>query len=85
MQRPKGTLSGVFARAPIAGPTLDEFDIVRLRGTVTSPSGTVPKGSVGTIVGVWKKGELYEVEFQTPSPAVLTVPAMALVRNDDAS
>lgn len=83
MQKPRSVLGGVFARAPIADTTLDEHDRVRLRETFSSENGVVPKGSVGTIVGVWKKGELYEVEFLAPVQAVLTIPAMALARNDD--
>jgi len=44
-----------------------EHDTVRSRKPVTYGSirkpGTVPAGTVGTIVGVWGAGKAYEVEF----------------------
>ena len=84
MHKPKSMTGGSFPKASAKDDVLDEFDMVRLRRTISRPGGNVPKDAVGTIVGVWRKGELYEVEFLDPA-AVLTVPALSLARRDNAS
>lgn len=39
-----------------------DLDDVRLKSTLHG----VPKGTRGTVVGVWKEGLAYEVEFSEP-------------------
>lgn len=48
------------------------------RVALTAPRKTddgrvLPKGSEGTIVGTWARGEAYEVEFTKPFAALVTV------------
>ncbi len=38
----------------------------------------LPAGTSGTVVGVWAEGKAYEVEFSTPFPCLVTVPAEGL-------
>lgn len=77
MRTPRNLAGSVVARAPDAA-LLKEHDVVRLRGSLNLSGREYRKGAVGTIVGIWRPGELYEVEFTEPAPAVETVPAGAL-------
>ncbi|CAA2138665.1 MULTISPECIES: DUF4926 domain-containing protein [Methylobacterium] len=63
------------------GAALRDLDDVTLLADVTSDDGvTIPVGTAGTIVGVWRDGEAFEVEFALPEGAVATVHAGALTR-----
>jgi hypothetical protein len=46
---------------------------------VTDDGVTMEAGSEGTIVGVWRDGEAYEVEFAEPAGALATVEATDLL------
>ena len=53
-----------------------EHDVVSLSSPIQVSDGrSLPKGSVGAAVGIWKGGAAYEVEFNQPFHAVVTVPA----------
>ena len=53
-----------------------ELDRVTLAVAVaTDEGGTLPAGSIGTIVGRWANGTAFEVEFTRPFPALATVEA----------
>ena len=63
------------------GAALRDLDDVTLLADVTSDDGvTIPVGTAGTIVGVWRDGEAFEVEFALPEGALATVRAEALTR-----
>jgi len=57
------------------GATLRELDdVVLLASVVTDDGDTIPAGTEGTIVGVWKGGEAFFIEFPEPVGALATVP-----------
>ena len=58
----------------------DLDDVVVLVPAVTDDGDTIPAGSEGTIVGVWKGGEAFFVEFPEPAGAIATVPPIDLRR-----
>lgn len=81
--------------AALTSPPRDEILYVRTaesaslpeltRATLTAPAkastGAIfAAGSVGTIVGVWKGGAAYEVEFPEPVGSLATVAAADLKR-----
>lgn len=66
----------------IAGPPIEEFDLVRLRTPLREDEVELPAGSVGTVVHVYANGRGYEVEFQRPLHAVVTVEAAQVERRD---
>ena len=48
--------------------TFAELELVALLRAVTGDDGVdVPPGTVGTIVGIWRDGEAYEVECAAPA------------------
>lgn len=51
----------------------DLDDVVVLAAVVTDDGDTIPAGTEGTIVGVWKGGEAFVVEFSEPVGALVTV------------
>lgn len=56
-----------------------EHSLVELASTIkVDAERSLPKGSVGAVVGVWQEGAAYEVEFNEPFHAVVTVPAPQL-------
>ncbi|MCJ2092276.1 MULTISPECIES: DUF4926 domain-containing protein [unclassified Methylobacterium] len=56
------------------GATLRDLDdVVALAPVVTDDGDTIPAGTEGTIVGVWKGGEAFFVEFPEPAGALATV------------
>jgi hypothetical protein len=58
-----------------------EHDVVSLSSPIQVNDGrSLPKGSVGAVVGIWKGGAAYEVEFNQPFHAVVTVPAPKLAQ-----
>ncbi|MGU3666621.1 DUF4926 domain-containing protein [Methylobacterium sp. A49B] len=58
---------------------LRDLDRVALTAAAVTDDGvTMEVGSEGTIVGVWRDGEAYEVEFAEPAGALATVEAMDL-------
>ncbi|ABY32852.1 DUF4926 domain-containing protein [Methylorubrum sp. SL192] len=58
------------------GAALRELDDVRvLTDVVTMDGDTIPAGTEGTVVAVWRGGEAYEVEFPEPMGALATVGA----------
>ena len=58
---------------------LRDLDRVALiTAAVTDDGVTMEAGSEGTIVGVWRDGEAYEVEFAEPTGALATVEATNL-------
>lgn len=60
-------------------PPWPEHSLVRLSSAVeTDDGGRLPEGSVGAVVGVWQNGAAYEVEFEKPFSAVVTVAAAQL-------
>jgi type I restriction enzyme R subunit len=46
--------------------------------TDTESGKTLPGGTSGTVVGIWKEGAAYEVEFTKPFACLVTIPAQAL-------
>jgi Na+-transporting NADH:ubiquinone oxidoreductase subunit NqrA len=55
-----------------------ELSRVELARPVDSEAGTLPAGSVGTVVHVYPQALAYEVEFNLPFHTVVTVEATAL-------
>lgn len=54
--------------------TFKDLDRVVLTADVTSDDGdTIREGAAGTIVGVWRDGKAYEVEFTAPVAGLATV------------
>jgi hypothetical protein len=59
---------------------LRDLDRVALKAAAVTDDGvTMEAGSEGTIVGVWRDGEAYEVEFAEPAGALATVEATDLL------
>lgn len=69
---------------PAAGvsalPGIEELSRVVLCRDVMAEGGRLPAGSAGTVVGVYRGGAAYEVEFTKPFHAVATVDAAAIQR-----
>ncbi len=63
-----------------AKPTYPELSLVRLNTDVQVGETTVPAGSLGTIVYVYREGQAYEVEFFQPIAATLTLTAADLAQ-----
>ncbi|MFC5554329.1 DUF4926 domain-containing protein [Methylobacterium iners] len=60
---------------------LRDLDAVVLTADVRTDDGDVMKaGTEGTVVGIWRDGAAYEVEFPEPMGALATVPADQLRR-----
>ncbi|MGU3286341.1 DUF4926 domain-containing protein [Methylobacterium mesophilicum] len=58
---------------------LRDLDRVALRAhAITDDGVTMEPGTEGTIVGIWRDGEAYEVEFARPMGALATVEASDL-------
>lgn len=56
-----------------------DLDRVALKVAATTDDGVrMEAGSEGTIVGVWRDGEAYEVEFADPAGALATIEAADL-------
>ncbi|WP_204561862.1 DUF4926 domain-containing protein [Azospirillum palustre] len=52
---------------------IEELTRVELSKPVEPEDGVLPAGSVGTVVGIYRGGAAYEVEFAKPFHAVATV------------
>jgi hypothetical protein len=46
---------------------------------VATAGRDLPAGAHGTVVGVWRDGAAYEVEFSQPFPCLVTVRAASLL------
>lgn len=57
----------------------DLDDVVLLVDARTDESIVIPRGTRGTVVGVWGEDALFEVEFAEPPGALATVAAKNLV------
>ena len=55
-------------------------DVAVLEPVVTDDGDTIAAGTEGTIVGVWKDGEAFFVEFAEPDGALATVRPVHLRR-----
>jgi hypothetical protein len=65
--------------SPDAPRTFPEHSMVALLSGFTLEDGRLlPPKAEGAVVGVWADGEAYEVEFDNPFHAVVTVPAAKL-------
>ncbi len=58
-------------------PTFKDLDDVALAapGYVKAIDRELPAGARGTVVGVWRGGDAFEVEFTNPFECLITVPA----------
>lgn len=64
----------------------NDLDRVALTADVISDDGdTITAGSEGTVVGVWREGGAYEVEFTAPVAGLATALPGALRRLDERS
>ena len=52
---------------------LPELSVVTLARNIAMGAGNLPKGALGTIVHVYDRGKAYEVEFEIPFHAVVTL------------
>ncbi|WP_211104162.1 DUF4926 domain-containing protein [Azospirillum sp. Sh1] len=52
---------------------IEELTRVALSKPVETEDGVLPAGSMGTVVGVYRSGAAYEVEFAKPFHTVATV------------
>lgn len=58
----------------VASPVFVEHSMVRLsRACATDDGRTLPAGASGAVVGIWREGLAYEVEFSDPFHAVVTL------------
>ena len=55
-----------------------DLDRVATAAVVTDDGVTMDAGTEGTVVGIWREGEAYEVEFAEPMGALATVEATGL-------
>lgn len=62
----------VFGSRPTG--RFEDLDPARLLRSIGTKTGVMPRGSEGTVVGVWGSGAAYEVEFSKPFHPVETVP-----------
>lgn len=68
------------ARRGEGGSRFRDLDSVLVTIPVTTDDGdAIPTGTEGTIVGIWRGGAAYEVEFAQPPGALATVAAGDLV------
>lgn len=58
----------------------DLDDVVLLSDAMTDDGITLPAGTEGTVVAVWRGGAAYEVEFAKPPGSLANVPAEHLAR-----
>lgn len=54
-------------------PAIEELSRVALAVAVRTEDGELPAGATGTVVGVYRQGEAYEIEFTQPFHTVATV------------
>lgn len=69
---------GVLQFLPLIPPhqstsSRTELSRATLAQDLTVAEGHLPAGATGTIVGVYRSGEAYEMEFTAPFHAVVTV------------
>jgi hypothetical protein len=58
----------------LGSPVFVEHSMVRLsRACDTDDGRTLPAGASGAVVGIWREGLAYEVEFSDPFHAVVTL------------
>jgi hypothetical protein len=80
--------NGIAANAPLHqdadgrparnGPAFPELSTVRLTRDVAVKGRILPNGARGTVVAAYSDGIGYEVEFETPFHAVVTLEAGTL-------
>ena len=58
---------------PATATAYHELDVVAIRAAIWADGHMYPSGSQGTIVHVDKRGEAFEVEFDSPAPIVVTL------------
>ncbi len=62
------------ATTPDGLAPIGELSVVSLVGDIDVPAmGRLPEGTLGTVVSVYGGGEVYEVEFEAPVHALLTL------------
>jgi hypothetical protein len=66
-----GFLSGLTQRG--SNPGFSELSIVRLDRDFAVNGQVLPAGTAGTVVAVYADGAAYEVEFESPFHAVVTL------------
>ena len=73
------SLEAKEARDAVSRPVLAEHSVATLALPIGLEDGrTLPIGAEGAVVGIWREGQAYEVEFIAPFHAVVTVSAHAL-------
>ena len=76
---PRRPPAGARATAPAASMRFAEHSIVTRSSDMRLDDGRVlPSGAKGAVVGIWRDGVAYEVEFDEPFHAVVTVPVANL-------
>ena len=60
-------------RTETAGRTYPELSIVSLVRDVSTDDGVLPVGTSGTVVAAYRAGNGFEVEFDKPFHAVVTL------------
>lgn len=68
----------IVRRSELRSDLRDLDRVALITAAVTDDGVTMEAGSEGTIVGVWRDGEAYEVEFAEPTGALATVEATDL-------
>ncbi len=64
------------ARRGEGGARFRDLDSILVTIPVTTDDGdAIPAGTEGTVVGIWRDGAAYEVEFAQPPGALATVAA----------
>ena len=73
-----------YRRTPPRGkatpPAIEELSRVALATDLEVEGGRLPAGSTGTVVGIYRQGAAYEIEFTQPFHVVATVRADAILR-----
>jgi hypothetical protein len=71
--------SGGFSEVPLAFGHISELAVVALTRTIHIDNKPLPAGSKGTVVAAYDDGLGYEVEFEAPFHAVVTLEASDLM------
>ncbi len=68
-----------FSERPLTFGHFAELSVVALMHPISIEDKSLPAGSLGTVVAAYDDGVGYEVEFETPFHAVVTLEARDLM------
>jgi len=68
-----------FSKRPLTFGHVSELSVVALTHPIEIDDKSLPAGSLGTVVAAYDDGLGYEVEFENPFHAVITLEARDLI------